>query len=182
MHILISALSRFSKPSGVCRYAANLARCLEESARITKVTLVLGEWQTGYFQKCFKIDSKKINFVPIAIENNSLYRNIWFLFKLPGLVKTIKPDMVHLSYPIPFLNSCFSVPVVATIHDLYPFDKPENFGFPNVWFNQLFLRICLANSQGIVSVSQQTSNRLEYYFPKLCAKKLNRVIYNYVDF
>ncbi len=182
MQVLISALSRFSKPSGICRYAANLAKCLAESDRVTQVTLVLGEWQIGYFKNSFQIDSPKINLLPINIKNSSLYRNIWFLFQLPALVKKIKPDIVHLSFPIPFLKFLFSVPVVATIHDLYPFDKPENFGFPNVWFNQLFLKICLANSQGIVSVSQQTSNRIEYYFPKLSAKKKNRVIYNYVDF
>jgi glycosyltransferase involved in cell wall biosynthesis len=182
MHILISAISRFNCPSGVCRYAANLARCLVESDRITKVTLVLGEWQTGYFQKSFEIDSQKTNLVPVTIKNNSLSRNIWFLLKLPGLVKKVKPDIVHLSYPIPIFNDYFSVPVVATIHDFYPFDKPENFGFPHVYFNKLFLKICLANSQGIVSVSQQTLNELEYYFPKLYAKKPNQVIYNYVDF
>lgn len=182
MHILILTLSRFSKPNGVCRYSANLARCLIESDHITKVTLVLGEWQIGYFQECFHIDYPKINFLPITIKNNSLYRNIWFLFKLSELVKKLKPDIVHLSYPIPFLKFCFSVPVVSTIHDLYAFDKEENFGFPHVWFNQLFLKISLANSHGIVSVSQQTSNRLEYYFPKLYTEKLSRVIYNYVDF
>lgn len=182
MQILISALSRFSKPSGICRYAANLAKCLAKSDRVTQVTLVLGEWQIGYFKNSFQIDSQKINLLPINIKNSSLYRNIWFLFKLPALVKKIKPDIVHLSFPIPFLKSLFSVPVVATIHDLYPFDKPENFGFPNVWFNQLFLKICLANAQGIVSVSQETSNRIEHYFPKLSAKKKNPVIYNYVDF
>jgi glycosyltransferase involved in cell wall biosynthesis len=182
MHILISALSRFSKPSGICRYAANLAKCLAKSDRVTQVTLVLGEWQIGYFKNSFQINSQKINLLPIDIKNSSLYRNIWFLFQLPTLVKKIKPDLVHLSFPIPFFKSFFSVPVVATIHDLYPFDNQENFGFPKVWFNQLFLKICLANAQGIVSVSQQTAQRIEYYFQKLFAKKKNRVIYNYVDF
>lgn len=182
MEVLISALSRFSKPSGICRYAANLAKCLAKNDRITKVSLIVGEWQIDYFKNSFKIDDIKIKILPINIKNSSLYRNIWFLFKLPALVNKVKPDIVHLSFPIPFFKKFFSVPVVATIHDLYPFDKPENFGFPNVWFNQLFLKICLANAEGIVSVSQQTSNRIEHYFPKLSAKKKNRVIYNYVDF
>ena len=50
MHILIAALHRPSKPTGVCRHAANLAQCLADTKEVTKVTLIVGAWQRHYFE------------------------------------------------------------------------------------------------------------------------------------
>ncbi|MGB3509691.1 MAG: glycosyltransferase family 1 protein [Microcoleaceae cyanobacterium] len=182
MHILISALSRFTHPSGICRYAANLAKCLAELEQISRITLVLGSWQKQYFTEDFQINSEKIQIYAVNIKNNSISRNIWFLFQLGELTKLINPDLVHVSFPIPFLRFFFTQPVVATIHDFYPYEKPENFGFPNYIFNQIFTQICLKNADGITCVSQVTLSRLKYYFPKIYQQKLPTVIYNYVDF
>lgn len=182
MHILISALSRFNRPSGICRYATNLAKCLEEIEQISRITLVLGSWQEKYFIEDFQIDSEKIKIFPVNIKNNSISRNIWFIFQLPKLTKIINPELVHVSFPIPFLRFLFPCSVVATIHDFYPFENPDNFGFPNYIFNQLFTKICVKNADGITCVSQVTLSRLRYYFPKIYRKKLSTVIYNYVNF
>lgn len=182
MHILISALSRFNRPSGICRYATNLAKCLEEIEQISRITLVLGSWQEKYFIEDFQIDSEKIKIFPVNIKNNSIYRNIWFIFQLPKLTKIINPELVHISFPIPFLRFLFPCSVVATIHDFYPFENPDNFGFPNYIFNQLFTKVCVKNADGITCVSQVTLSKLRYYFPKIYRKKLSAVIYNYVNF
>ncbi|GAX44200.1 group 1 glycosyl transferase [Tolypothrix sp. NIES-4075] len=182
MHILICALHRPSKPTGVCRHAANLAQCLAESNQITQVTLVVGAWQKAYFESSFNLQSQKINLVSIDIKNSSLSRNIWFLFGLPNLAKSLHPDIVHMSFPLPFYRSFFSCPVVATIHDLYPYECPENFGFPQVLFNQIFLKQCLYNSDGLSCVSKSTLESLKFYFPKIEQNKKTTVIYNYVDF
>lgn len=182
MHILISALSRFTHPSGICRYAANLAKCLAELEQISRITLVLGSWQKQYFIEDFQINSEKILIYPVNIKNNSISRNIWFVFQLPRLTKIINPDLVHVSFPIPFFRFFFTRPVIATIHDFYPYEEPENFGFPNYIFNQLFTQICLKNADGITCVSQVTLSRLKYYFPKIYQQKSPTVIYNYVDF
>ncbi|MDE5084254.1 MAG: glycosyltransferase family 1 protein, partial [Trichodesmium sp. St18_bin1] len=112
MHILISALSRFNRPSGICRYATNLAKCLEEIEQISRITLVLGSWQEKYFIEDFQIDSEKIKIFPVNIKNNSIYRNIWFIFQLPKLTKIINPELVHISFPIPFLRFLFPCSVV----------------------------------------------------------------------
>ncbi len=182
VHILISALSRFDQPSGICRYAANLAKCLDEVEEISRITLLLGSWQEKYFLEDFQIDSEKIIIYPVNIKNSSIYRNIWFVFQLPKLTKIINPDLVHLSFPIPFFRFFFPCPVIATIHDFYPFDNPENFGFPKYLFNQLFTKICVKNADGITCVSQVTLSRFKYYFPKIYQQKSPTVIYNYVDF
>ncbi len=73
MHILISALSRFNSPNGVCRYAANLAKCLDEIEQIYRITLVLDSWQEKYFLENFQIDSEKRKIYRVNIKNSSIY-------------------------------------------------------------------------------------------------------------
>jgi glycosyltransferase involved in cell wall biosynthesis len=182
MHILIAALHRPLKPTGVCRHAANLAKCLVDNDKVTKVTLVIGAWQKAYFETSFNLDSQKISIVSVDIKNNSIARNVWYLFGLPKLAKQLRADLVHLSFPLPFIRSLFHCPVLATIHDMYPYEYPENFGYPNVIFNQLFLKQCIYNSDGLSCVSQQTLDCLQSYFPDIKASKNTTVVYNYVDF
>jgi glycosyltransferase involved in cell wall biosynthesis len=182
MHILIAALHRPLKPTGVCRHAANLAKCLAETDKVTKVTLVVGAWQSDYFETSFNLDFEKINLLSINIKNSSISRNAWFLFRLPKLVQELNCNLVHLSFPLPLIRSLFPCPVVTTIHDLYPYECPDNFGFPNVLFNQLFLKICIQNSDGLSCVSQRTLKCLKNYFPGIETSKNTTVVYNYVDF
>lgn len=182
MHILIVALHRPLKPTGVCRHAANLALCLAATEPVSHVTLVVGAWQAQYFKSAFSLSSEKIQLVEVDIKNTSFSRNFWYLFGLPDLVKEISPDLVHLSFPLPFARSSFPCPVVSTIHDLYPYECPKNFGYPQVWFNQLFLKQCVYGSNGISCVSKSTLEALNYYFPHLNPCTETAVVYNYVDF
>lgn len=182
MHILIPALHRPLKPTGVCRHAVNLAQCLADTDKITKVTLVVGTWQRHYFETSFTLSSEKIKLISVDIKNSSLSRNIWFLSGLPQLAKSVNPDLIHLSFPFPFFRPLFSVPVVATIHDLYPYECPENFGYPNVLFNRWFLKQCVNNSDGISCVSKLTLENVKQYFPAVSRNKKTAVVYNYVDF
>ena len=181
MHVLIAALHRPTKPTGVCRHAANLANCLAQKSEITQISLVIGVWQQDYFTSAFAFVSPKIKFITVSIKNSSLVRNRWFIWGLPQLANQHKPDIVHLSFPLPFIRAKFEASVVSTIHDLYPYECPENFGFPQVWFNRLFLQQCINNSDGLSCVSRVTLERLKFYFPKLKPQKI-AVIYNYVDF
>lgn len=182
MHILIAALHRPSKPTGVCRYAANLARCLADSDNVSQITFVTGVWQRAYFERAFSLSSRKIRFVEVAIKNSSVSRNFWFLFGLPKLVRQLSPDVVHLSFPIPFLRSLFPCSVVSTIHDLYPYECPENFGYVQAFFNRSFLNQCIYNSDGLACVSLITLERLKEFLPSNKLQKTLAVIYNYVDF
>ncbi|QIR37801.1 glycosyltransferase family 4 protein [Tolypothrix sp. PCC 7910] len=182
MHILIAALHRPTKPTGVCRHAANLAKCLADTDKTSKVTLLIGSWQNEYFETSFSLESKKISLVSVDINNTAVNRNIWYLWGLPQLAKQHHADLVHLSFPLPFIRQLFPCPVVATIHDLYPYEYPENFGYPNVIFNQFFLKQCINNSDGLSCVSQYTLEKLKEYFPKVEKRKKTAVIYNYVDF
>jgi glycosyltransferase involved in cell wall biosynthesis len=182
MHILIAVLHRPTHPTGVCRHAANLAQCLVNLPEITQVTLITGAWQQHYFAADFALSSPKIKILGVDIQNRSSTRNLWFLFGLPQLVKQLNPDLVHLAFPLPFLRSRFPCPVVATIHDLYPYECPENFGRVQSIFNRLFLRQCLAQSDGLTCVSQETLKQLKFFFPEAGRHKEVTVTYNSVDF
>lgn len=182
MHILIAVLHRPTKPTGVCRHAANLALCLADLPEISQVTLVTGAWQRYYFEMAFALSSPKIQIIDIDIQNRSSTRNLWFLFGLPRLVKQLTPDLVHLAFPIPLWRSRFPCQVVTTIHDLYPYECPENFGRVQAIFNRLFLRQCIAQSDGMTCVSQETLKQLKFFFPEALNHRLVTVTYNSVDF
>ncbi|MEL7332543.1 MAG: glycosyltransferase family 1 protein [Cyanobacteria bacterium J06560_2] len=182
MHVLIPALHRPSRPTGVCRHAANLAHCLADTEQVSQVTLLVGRWQEGYFQSLLPPASDKIKLHYVDIKNSSISRNLWFLSGLPKLTNSLRPDIVHMSFPLPFLNSRFQAPVVSTIHDLYPYECPENFGKARATFNKLFLKQNIASSDGLCCVSEITQNKLEEYFAGIGNKKPVEVVYNYVDF
>jgi glycosyltransferase involved in cell wall biosynthesis len=167
MHILISAVSRFESPTGICRHAANLAQVLEARPEIRRISFATGTWQKGYYRDGLGLaDSEKIKLLPISIGNNSLDRNLWFMRELPRLSKAIAADIVHLSFPVPITGRSFSCKSVVTVHDLYPYDIPENFGFPQVLLNRKFLRMAVTNADAIACVSQTTLCRLCELFPK----------------
>ena len=182
MHVFIAALHRPSKPTGVCRHAANLARCLSEKPEVTQISLIVGSWQQHYFETAFDLDSPRIKLVSVNIQNSTVVRNLWFLWDLPQLANKLNADVVHLSFPLPFIKTRFNAPVVTTIHDLYPYECPENFGFPQVWFNRLFLQQAVKNSDGLPCVSRVTADKLKFYFPQLKPQQQLAVVYNYVDF
>jgi glycosyltransferase involved in cell wall biosynthesis len=183
MHIVVIALHRPQEPTGVCRHAANLARCLAQTEEVRQITLVTGIWQQHYFKELLLSDNQKINILGVDINNTSVSRNFWFLFGFPNLVRDLHPDLVHLSFPLPFFRWLFTCPVVTTIHDLYPYKIPENFGNKQALFNKIFLQQCIRNSDALTCVSQITLNDLNQYFPEIISKgKHTQVVYNFVDF
>jgi glycosyltransferase involved in cell wall biosynthesis len=182
MHILVPVLHRPEKPTGVCRHAVNLAQCLAEQEKVEKISLVIGNWQTNYFNKSFSLSNTKIHLVEVPLRNSSISRNFWYLFGLPKLAAQLNPDIIHLSFPFPVIRQWFSAPIVATIHDLYPYEYPENFGYPQVWFNQWFLNQCIANSDGLSCVSKNTLKSLKLFLPRHTCEKPVKVVYNSVDF
>jgi glycosyltransferase involved in cell wall biosynthesis len=158
-----------------------LALGLAERDEVCQVSVIIGVWQTPYFASSFGLTSSKIKLIEVDIKNSSSVRNRWFLTGLPQMANHLRPDVVHLSFPLPILRRWFNAPVVATIHDLYPYEYPQNFGYPQVWFNQGFLNWCVNQVDGLSCVSKTTLAALETYFPKLAPQKPLEVIYNSVE-
>lgn len=182
MRVLISALSRFTQPTGICRHAVNLARGLGDLPEVSKVFLIVGQWQEEYFRNAFGINLSKIEIVPIAIANNSLSRNLWFAFGLPKVAKIYHPEIVHLGFPVPVFRSRFNCPVVATVHDLYPYDLPESYGWFNGFSKRLFMKRCMHACDGVTCVSECTRQNLGGRFPELSSRVPVTLVHNYADF
>jgi glycosyltransferase involved in cell wall biosynthesis len=180
MNILVTALSSSTGPSGICRHAYSLVCCAASRREISEVTLVIGKWQEEYFKHSFRIEDTKVNVVTVNVRNDAVARNLWYLWELPKLLDALAADILHLSFPVPIRRSALSCPVVVSLHDLYPYDDPHNFGFPKVFFNRAFLQRCLKEADLVACVSETTLSRLSTRFPKIAQRK-TVVVHNCVN-
>lgn len=181
MRVLISGLSAAKHPSGICRTVVNLTRGLKEADPRLEVVVAIGAWQKNYFEEKMGLNARDAKVLEIAMPNSSVNRNAWYLFGLPRLAKRLDADLVHLAFPAPFIRRGFPCPVVLTLHDLYPYDKPENFGYPRVFFNRAFLRRSLEGADCVMCVSEATRKQLYLRFPIIAESKCLSIL-NSIDF
>jgi len=178
MKVLIALASSSGQLSGVPRHAINLARCLLSRPEISQVHLVAAPWQQSFVRDAAPCGNPRLHLHTARVGNSALSRNLWFYSHLPKLAAELDADIVHLAYPVPVRSGAFQCPVVVTLHDLYPYDIPDNFGFPKVLFNRAVLRQCLRRANAIACVSQCTLSRLQSLFPQQARKAT--VVYNSV--
>jgi glycosyltransferase involved in cell wall biosynthesis len=164
----------------VQRHAINLARCLLTRAEITAVHLIAAPWQQVFVHDSAQTDDARLHFHTAHVRNSSLSRNLWYYVDLPRIAAQLNADIVHLGYPTPLNKSAYHCPTVVTLHDLYPYDVPENFGFPKVWFNRFVLQRCLQAVDAIACVSTSTLTVLEGREPRLALAKAI-VVHNCVE-
>ena len=180
MKVVIALASSSGQLSGVQRHAISLARCLLMRPEITAVYLLAAPWQQEFVQDSAPVADGRFHLHSAPIGNDAFSRNLWYYNGLPRLARELDADIVHLAYPVPVKRRAFHCPTVVTLHDLYPYDIPENFGFPKVLFNRLVLRRCLDLVDAIACVSQCTLLRLKRMYPNLLSARA-RVIYNSVE-
>ena len=180
MKILIAAASFASRMSGLQRHALNVVRCLLPIAEISALHLVVAPWQRDMLQAAgLHSDGRLVTHIA-NMNRSSLSRNLWYYRELPQLAAHLRTDVVHLSYPMPVNTAAFTCPTVVTLHDLYPYEIPMNFGFPKFIFNRLVLQQCLRGVDAIACVSGTTLNRLRQYTPANVWQKAMR-IYNCIE-
>lgn len=180
MKVLIAAASFSPHISGLQRHAFNLARCLLQEPDISAVELVVAPWQHELVAAAGLVAAPRLTTHVARMEPTSLSRNAWYYRQLPELAASLEVDVVHLSYPVPVRASSFRCPTVVTLHDLYPYEIPLNFGFPKFIFNQLILSQCIRGVDAIACVSEITRVRLRHYSSALISRKAVR-IYNCVE-
>jgi len=179
MKILLAAASFASNISGVQRHALSLARCLLLRPEVSALHFVIAPWQSDFEQVAGLCDARLSTHIA-DISHNAISRNLWYYRKLPELAAQLQADIVHLSFPVPCNSSAFNCPTVVTLHDMYPFEIPMNFGFPKFIFNRAILNQCIRSVDQIACVSDATRNRLKQYAPSSVWKKAVR-IYNCVE-
>ncbi len=180
MKILIAAASFASNMSGLQRHALNVARCLLLEPEISSIHLVIAPWQRNLLQPAGFCQDARVQTHVAEMDRSSLSRNLWYYRGLPRLAAQLRADVVHLSYPMPVNAAAFQCPTLVTLHDLYPYEMPMNFGFPKFIFNRIVLQQCLRNIDAIACVSETTRLRLKQYAPIAAWQKAVR-IYNCVE-
>jgi glycosyltransferase involved in cell wall biosynthesis len=178
--ILIGAASYASNISGIQRHACNVVRCLLQQQEVSFVHLVIAPWQRKLVEAAGIKPDARLSTHIANMEPSSLSRNFWHYRRLPELAARLEVDLVHFTYPMPVNAAAFSCPTVVTLHDMYPYEIPMNFGFPKFIFNRLVLKQCLRNVDAIACVSDATRLRLEQYSSAAVWQKGVR-IYNCVE-
>lgn len=175
MKILLTAAQFSSNISGLQRHALNMVRCLLNQQDVLAVHFVIAPWQRELVQTAGLNAIDRVQIHVVDMEPGLLSRNLWYFRRLPKLVTQIQPDIVHLSYPVPVDASSIACPIVLTLHDLYPYEIPKNFGFPKAFFNRLILQQCMRSASAIVCVSDATVHRMKQYTPRSTWEKALRI-------
>ncbi len=175
MKVLIAAASYAANISGIQRHACNVVRCLLRRQEVSIVHLVIAPWQRKLVQDAgVKPDARLLTHIA-DMEPGSLSRNLWHYRRLPELAAQLEVDLVHLTYPVPLNAAAFRCPTVVTLHDMYPYEIPMNFGFPKFIFNRVVLKQCLRNVDAIACVSNVTCQRLKQYSSAAVSQKGVRI-------
>jgi len=165
MNVLIAVPSCSAEMSGVQRHAFNVARSLLRRKEIQAVHLVVAPWQRGIAEDAARDMDGRFMVRAAEMSNSSMGRNAWYYRRLPVLAGKLGASVVHLAYPVPVNRHVFGCPVMVTLHDMYPYEIPENFRFPKVLANRMILRQCLCAVDGIACVSETTRRRMREYLP-----------------
>lgn len=160
MKLVLVAVSGNTQLSGVTRHAANLARSLLLHSDLEALHLIAGPWEHAVLRDAISLEDPRLHIHSVFLDNTSVARNLWYYFDLPGIAEQLHADLVHLSYPAPFHRRRLRCPAIVTVHDLYPWDIPENWGFPKVLFNRVVMKQCMASADALACVSDATLDRL----------------------
>jgi glycosyltransferase involved in cell wall biosynthesis len=180
MRIVVVAVSSNRSMSGVSRHAANLVNGLLTRGEVSALHLLVAPWEHKYIcESIGKADARLHIHAVQQLRPGTLHRNLWYYRILPSVAEQLRADIVHITYPSPIHASAFPCPVVVTLHDLYPYDIPSNFGFPKVYFNRMILKQCLQSASAIACVSDSTRLRLGLKMPQAMPKAVT--IYNSVE-
>ncbi|SRR6266568_5462204 len=180
MKVVIAAVSSNLHMSGVSRHAANVVRCLLTRTEISAVHLLVAPWEYKHVCEAVSRKDPRLHIHAVPIRPGTVTRNLWYYSELPAIARQLEADVVHISYPSPVQRGAFHCPTVMTLHDLYPYDIPTNFGFPKVFFNRIVLQQCLRAVDVIACVSDSTRLRLDCVMPRKVANKAVTV-YNCVE-
>ena len=180
MNVIVAALSAPVQMNGVSRHAANLARALLNTGSVASVHFLAGEWQKEMFRNALAgLDSRlHLHWIPLCDAN--LSRLLWYYRELPHIAEQLDGDVVHLTFPAPTPQAAYRCPTVLSLHDLYPFDIPGNFGMVKSAVARHILRQCLSRADAIACVSSSTRMELRRQFPRAARK--STVIPNVVEF
>lgn len=179
MNVVIAAVSAPTKMNGVSRHGANLARALLSTSTVSNVHFLAGEWQKEMFRSSLTGLDARLHPHWISLRDANFSRLFWYYRELPCIAAQLEADIVHLTFPSPVAQGSYSCPVVLSLHDLYPFDIPRNFGLLKSILARHTIERCIRRVNAITCVSTSTLRVLKDRFPMLTRKTV--VIPNVVE-
>jgi glycosyltransferase involved in cell wall biosynthesis len=179
MNVVIAALSAPTQLNGVSRHGGNLVRALLSTGGITNIHFICGEWQKEMFRCIMPSEDPRLHVHRIQLRDANLHRLLWYFREMPEIAAQLEADIVHFTHPAPIGNAMYHCPTVLTLHDLYPFDIPENFGFLKSALARQTVAHCLKQVNAIACASESTRTRLAKWFPSEARKAT--VIQNVVE-
>lgn len=161
MRVVVFALTAPEHLNGVSRHAANLVRGLASLASSPEIHFVAGAWQREMFFESVEGLGSRIHCHWVARRNSNYNRLSWYFRDVPHIATQLEADLVHYVCPAPLRADAIRCPIVVSLHDLYPFEIPENFGYVKGIFNRLIMRQCLLHADAIACVSDFTRHTLK---------------------
>lgn len=180
MNVVIAAMSAPSHMNGVSRHAANLARALLYSKKISEIHFVAGAWQRDMYQSALSACDPRLHTHWIQLRDANVSRLSWYYRELPYIAAQLEADIVHLSFPAPMAKDAYPCATVLSLHDLYPFDIPHNFGRLKSAIARYTISQCVRRVDAIACVSSATQTQFARRFPTLTHK--TQIIHNVVEF
>ena len=180
MNVVIAALSAPTHMNGVSRHAANLARALLSTKAIAEVHFIAGAWQRDMYTSALGACDSRLHTHWIHLTDSNISRLFWYYRELPCIAAQLEADIVHLAFPSPTAEDAYPCATVLSLHDMYPFDIPSNFGRLKSAIARHIVEQCVRRVDAIACVSIATRTEFERRFPNLAHK--TRVIHNVVEF
>ena len=171
MRIVIAALSAPCSLNGVSRHAANLARGLLSLPDAPEVHFIAGSWQKEIFPSAIGRTNSRFHLHMIQIRHSNFARIAWYYWDLPAISAQLEADVLHMAYPSPVRADAYRCPTVVSLHDLYPFEIPENFGIVKSEVSRRLMRQCLTKIDAIACVSDFTKSRIAKWLPSELSRK-----------
>lgn len=179
MKVVIAALSAPAQQNGVSRHAINLVRALLCEQNITAVHLLAGTWQNEMFRSALSHTDERLHTHWFSLRGVNLSRLLWYMRELPLIARQFEADVIHLTFPAPISSRAVSCPIVLSLHDLYPFKVPKNFGMMKSILARKTVEQCIRKADAIACVSKNTRDQLAGRFPVEARKAV--VIPNVVE-
>ncbi len=155
MKILFIGLTENSTIRGVERYCLELLRGIAQTPDV-EITLLLGQWQV-YYQPLSQIG---IKFLYADCSKSKVSRHLYLATKMRQLSKTY--DIIHYGNILPLFLP-IACKLVMTIHDVAEFHVPEKYGFLQLLYRKLILKISSRIVNQIITVSNFSKNSIVRY-------------------
>jgi len=159
-HVVLECLQVRENPAGTARGIMDLCWALAERDRGLDFTVLTTD--RGVFAELEDRHGWRVRECPQA-RGGSLKKAMFTQFRLPGLVRDLKGDLLHsMQFLVPLRSPCRQV---ATVHDLAWMLHPKTIEEPRLSYYRWLVPRSLERVDAIVANSRATAAEVTRFFP-----------------